>query len=74
MRDNRGRNPLLYAVYAQNERIAKKLILHPLIDLNPINSVGKTPLHIAVLKGLTDIVILLSDFSHLDVNVRDHDS
>ena len=56
--------------------MVKELLKHGDIELEPMSSINRTPLHLAAIRGHTDIVRLLLESSHkppADRNIRDFD-
>lgn len=62
--------PLHFATYENRIDIIKLFNL-PETDINCKNSIGLTPLHFAVRKGLFNITSLLLDHPNIDVNCKD---
>lgn len=63
---------LHFAANEGQEEIVKELLLHPDIQIEALSSIGRTPLHLASIRGYTKIVRLLVS-NGANVNVKDND-
>ena len=72
-KENHGFTALMYAVYNNDIKIAKKLIDLPDIDVNIQNDTGKTALIFAVMNQNDQTVDLLLESPAINVNLIDSD-
>jgi ankyrin repeat protein len=72
LKDGNGNTPLMTAIKQKNYKIAKFLIEKSQININSLNSLGETALHIACNYELENIVELIIQNKDININVQDY--
>jgi ankyrin repeat protein len=70
-KDGNGNTPLMTSIKLKNNKISKFLIENKKININMINNIGETALHIACNYEQDTIVDLLINQKDIDTNVQD---
>jgi len=70
-KDGNGNTPLMTSIKLKNNKISKFLIENKKININTINNIGETVLHIACNYEQDTIVELLLNHSEIDINIQD---
>jgi ankyrin repeat protein len=71
VKDGNGNTPLMLSIKQKNYKLSNYLLSLPKININTINIIGETVLHIAVNYEQENIVTLLLENKDIDVNVQD---
>jgi len=70
-KDGNGNTPLMTSIKLKNNKISKFLIENKKININMINNIGETALHIACNYEQDTIVELLLNHEDIDINIQD---
>ncbi len=72
--DEKGKTPLMHAVYIDNPEITALILKHPKLKINLQDSNGRTALHHAVVSSAEKSIALLVQENSIDLNMADKKS